>query len=290
MPDGSCRVGIVGWPQEANVLLAAAWTARGIDAELLPPESALEVLGPGDVAVARLDVLRTLDGVEPGLEDLEELRRRGIRVVNRPDALLAAHDKLRTAARLAAAGIPHPHTAHVVSADGDLVRPPVVVKPRFGSWGADVFRCETVAELEQVLDDVRTRSWFRRHGALVQELLPPQGQDLRVVVAAGRVVGAIERVARTGEWRTNVSLGGSRRPTVPPPEACELAVRAVAACGLDLAGVDLFPVGEGHVVLELNGAAEFDGAYDLPGGDVYAAAASALQLLRATGGLQAVSA
>jgi glutathione synthase/RimK-type ligase-like ATP-grasp enzyme len=57
-------------------------------------------------------------------------------------------------------------------------------------------------------------------------------------------------------------------------------VSAVAACRLDLAGVDLHPVGDTHVVLEVNGAMEFNNDYDLAGEDVYDAAAAALNLPR----------
>jgi glutathione synthase/RimK-type ligase-like ATP-grasp enzyme len=96
----------------------------------------------------------------------------------------------------------------------------------------------------------------------VQELMPPQGSDLRIVIAGGAVVGAIERVARKGEWRTNVALGAQRRQVEPPPFACMLALEAAAAAGGDLIGVDLLPDGEGGwVVLELNGAVEFTREY-----------------------------
>jgi RimK family alpha-L-glutamate ligase len=279
MATAGPQIGLVGWPQKANFLLAAAWRERGLAAELLPPSLALERLGPGDVAVTRLDVLPTLDGVQPGLEAIDELAERGVRVVNTRTAVLAAHDKLRTAMVLGHAGIPIPRTVHLVdpAARPDLL-PPLVVKPRFGSWGADVFRCETEAELAELLDEVRTRPWFVAHGALVQELLPPVGHDLRLVVAASRVVGAVERIARHGEWRTNVSLGGTRRATVPSRQACELGIRAAEATGMEFVGIDLFPVHGGYVALELNGAVEFDSLYDLPGSDVYAATAGALSL------------
>ena len=96
------------------------------------------------------------------------------------------------------------------------------------------------------------------------------------------MVGAVERVAAPGEWRTNVSLGGSRRAVEPADEAIRLALAAAAAIDADLVGVDLIPIEGGHLVLELNGAAEFDHAYDLPGSDVYLDAARALALAPST--------
>jgi glutathione synthase/RimK-type ligase-like ATP-grasp enzyme len=130
-----------------------------------------------------------------------------------------------------------------------------VIKPRFGSWGRDVVLCRDVAELRRGLAELSERPWFRTQGALVQELVPPQGQDLRLVVAGGSVVGAVKRIAAEGEWRTNVALGAIREPVAPPPEACALAVAAAGAIEADLVGVDLLPKPDGgYVVLELNGA------------------------------------
>jgi RimK family alpha-L-glutamate ligase len=277
------QVGVVGWPQQASGLLVAAWRELGIAAELLDPTAALAWLEPRDVAVSRLDVLSTLDGVQPGLAKIDELADRGVRVLNGRKPLLAAHDKLRTARLLEREGLPTPRTEHIVEPTTRLsIPPPLVVKPRFGSWGADVFRCDDAADVARVLHEIETRSWFVKHGALVQQLLPPVGYDLRLVVAGSQVVGAAERVARPGEWRTNVSLGGTRRAAVPSERACDLGIRAAAALGMDLVGVDLFPVRGGYVVLELNGAAEFDRSYDLPGADVYEAAADALALQRSS--------
>jgi ribosomal protein S6--L-glutamate ligase len=274
-------VGIVGWQQETNELLVAAWHELGVPATLLVPDDARAALVAGDVAVGRFDVLPTLDGVEPGLDILDELAQRGVRVLNPRRALLDAHDKLRTAELLVRSGVPHPRTAHhLATSDRIELAPPLVVKPRFGSWGVDVFRCETEEEVERVLHEVEDRPWFVRHGALLQELVPPVGFDLRLVVAAGDVVGAAQRVATPGEWRTNVSLGASRHPAEPSPGVVALGIAAAKAIGSDLVGVDLLPMAGGHVVLELNGAVEFDSAYDLPGSSagVFEAAAAALHL------------
>lgn len=259
-----------------NVLLADAFSRLGYRGEVVRPGSPLDA-GPGDVLLNRLDVRRTLDGVEDGLWELTGAARGGALLLNPPQALLAAHDKLTTALMLARSGVPHPATAHVLEPRApESLEPPYVVKPRFGSWGRDVFRCETAPELERLLASLSGRPWFRRQGAIVQQLVGGGGRDLRIVVAGGSVVGAIERVAQPGEWRTNISLGGVRRRTVPPTGARQLAVRATAALGLDLAGVDLIRDDAGeYTVLEVNGAVDFTPEY-AAGGDVFAAAASAL--------------
>src|SRR5438067_6213845 len=264
-------------PTPTNVALAGC-LAPGIESLLLTPAQALVRLEPGDVALGRLDVLHSLDGIEPGAWAVEALERRGCRLLNRRRSILAAHDKRRTAEVLAASGLPHPATRVVRDGDSAEVdlEPPFVVKPPFGSWGEDVVLCPDRAGLEACLEGLHDRPWFRATGAVVQELVPPVGHDLRLVVAGRKVVGAIERHAPPGDWRTNVALGGSRKPTAPPPRACDLAVAAAAALGIDLVGVDLLPTGAGeYTVIELNGAVDFTSEYSLDE-DVYAEAVAAL--------------
>jgi [lysine-biosynthesis-protein LysW]--L-2-aminoadipate ligase len=246
--------------------------------ESMSPTHALEVLQPGDAALGRLDVLPTLDGMDDGLWALGALAARGIVVLNDPPALLVAHDKLLTARMLRRNDLPHPSTVHVSNGrPAPHLDRPVVVKPRFGSWGREVHRCESAEELDAAIDSIRGTSWYRRHGVLVQDLVPPQGYDLRIVVVAGRVVGAAYRVAAEGEWRTNISLGGVRRPVFEPPRAAAaLAVEAVHVAGIALAGVDLLPDGEGGwVIAEMNGAVEFNEEY-APWGDVFGDASAIL--------------
>ena len=256
---------------ETNARLSAT-RCRGIEWSCLTPSEALETLGPGDVALGRLDVLPTLDGVDDGLWSLGELAAAGVRVLNGPSALLAAHDKLLTARLLHGAGLPHPHTRLVTAGEPPPpVDGPVVVKPRFGSWGRDVARCEGAGHLATYLPTLAAEPWFHRHGAIVQELVEPRGFDLRLVVAAGAVVGAIERVAAPGEWRTNVALGARRRSTTPSADAVEIGLAAAEAAGADLIGVDLLPDGDGWTIVELNGAVDFTNEYSL-GRDVFAAA------------------
>jgi len=265
---------------DTNAALVAASEAIGVSADVLSPRDALRKLEPGDVALGRLDVREGLDGIESGSIELERLAAAGVEVLNRPSALVAAHDKLLTARALRLAGLPHPHTSLIAEGlPAQAPELPVVLKPRFGSWGRDVVLCQTRDELDAALERAAFRGWFREHGGLVQELVPPVGWDLRLVVAGGCIVGAARRSAAPGEWRTNVSLGGRSEPAAPPPLARTLAIAAAAAIRADLVGVDLLPTSNGYMVAELNGAVDFRSWYTLGGADVFAEAV--LQLLRA---------
>jgi RimK family alpha-L-glutamate ligase len=264
-------------PTDTNDALAGAG-GSGAAWETLTPGRALAGLRPGDAALGRLDVLPTLDGMDDGLWALGALAARGVVVLNDPSALLGSHDKLLTARLLRRRGLPQPRTQLVREGRPlPVIDREVALKPRFGSWGLEVTRCAVSAELAAAVERVRDTSWFRRHGALIQDLVRPQGHDLRILVAAGRVVGAIYRIAAEGEWRTNVALGGARRPVPEPPrDAAGIAVAAVWATGGSLVGVDLLPDDHGGwTVIEVNGAVEFTREY-APWGDVFADTALAL--------------
>jgi len=245
---------------------------------VITPAQAVARLNPGDTALGRLDVLASLDGVEPGLWALERLAASGVTVLNGRRALVAAHDKLATATALFAARVPHPRTVHVASwLPVPELEPPIVFKPRFGSWGRDVVRCDDEQSIERTLLELEAKPWYEATGAVAQKLVAPRGYDLRLVVAAGSVVGAVRRIAAPGEWRTNVALGARREPVIPPPEACAAALRAAGAVDGALVGVDLLPADLGTwVVLEVNGAVDFTSTYSFHD-DVFAAATAALR-------------
>jgi [lysine-biosynthesis-protein LysW]---L-2-aminoadipate ligase len=260
-----------------NEALVAAAPAWGLDSHLLDPHTALTSLEPGDVALARLDVREGLDGIERGTGELERLAAGGVDVRNPPGSLVVAHDKLLTARALRLAGLPHPHTTLLSpTLPTPVPELPVVLKPRFGSWGRDVERCTTAEELDAAFARLQRKPWFREHGALAQELVEPRGWDMRLIVAGGRVVGAACRIARSGEWRTNAALGAQVEPVEPPPLAVALALAAARAARADLVGVDLLPTPNGgFVVLELNGAVDFRPVY-APMRDVFSETVAAL--------------
>jgi len=269
-----------------NEALLHAFARQGFAPRLVAPDRAARLDPRRWFALARLDVRATLDGIESGFFALRRAEDAGLTLLNQTRHLHACHDKLTTAFRLTEAGVAHPRTALV---DGESALPsftgPVVVKPRFGGGGEDVALCADRPELLRQLRSVGRRAWFARHGALVQPYVESGGRDLHLVVAAGKVVGAVERRALPGEWRTGPAPGGGPvRPVTPSPEATALALAAARAVGGDLVGVEILPTGDGPVVLELNAAVDVDAAYSFGSTDVFDLAArrlSALATLRA---------
>jgi len=106
----------------------------------------------------------------------------------------------------------------------------------------------------------------------VQRAIEHVGYDLRIFVVGGRVIGAIERRAPAGEWRTNVAIGGAATAVDISPELESVALTAAAVVGADYAGVDVLPARDGSAyVLEVNGIPGWQGLQHATGVDVAAA-------------------
>ena len=184
------------------------------------PSRRSSLLQPGAVALGRLDVVDGLDGVEDGLWALGSLAARGVVVLNRAGALLAAHDKLLTAKVLQRAGLPHPRT-RILHPGG-----------HGAGLGGPARRQAALRELGPRRRALRGRDRvpppppLARAPALVPAARSGAAGARAAVRAStfassspeGTAVGAISRVAAPGEWRTNIALGGTR-------------VRGRAACG-----------------------------------------------------------
>lgn len=204
---------------------------------------------------------------------LARLAARGTSVINAPRALEAAIDKYLSAARLAAAGLPVPRCRVAQGFEAaeqarEELGGDCAVKPIFGSRGRGILRVqsrEEVAAVDQAPDTDRLY--------LLQEFVPHSGWDVRVLVV-GRRVFAMRRRAAPGDWRTNVSLGGTPEPFAPPADWVDLAIRAAECLETEVAGIDLLPAADGRVlVLEVNGVPGWRALEATTGADVTGAVA-----------------
>jgi RimK family alpha-L-glutamate ligase len=232
-------------------LVARLGTGRGAAGGLSSESTAIL---DADAVLARIIPDGSLEQIIYRVDVLHWIEQRGVPVMNSPRAIERSVDKFYTTALLQEAGLPIPETV-VCEGTADAMAAmremgDVIVKPIFGSMGHGMVRVsdpDVAFRVMRSLEQVRAVFY-------VQRAVDHGGRDVRVFVVGGRVLGAIERRAPDGEWRTNVSGGGSARPFELPPAWEQLALRAAAAVGADYAGVDLLPSREGAVfVLEVNG-------------------------------------
>jgi RimK family alpha-L-glutamate ligase len=222
-----------------------------------------------DAVLARIIPNGSLEQIIFRVDLLHWLERRGVLVMNRARAIEKSVDKFLTTALLHDAGLPTPTTVVCERAadamDAVTAMRDVVIKPLFGSMGHGLVRVsnpDAAFRVVRALEQIRSVFY-------VQQAIDHDGRDVRAFVVGGRVLGAIERTAPPGDWRTNVSRGGAARPFSLPEEWAELAVRAAAVVGAEYAGVDLLPSRDGDVfVLEVNGIPGWEGLQRATGLDV----------------------
>ena len=247
-------------------LVARLGTARGVDPSL---DAAGTHILDCDAVLARIIPAGSLEQMIYRVDALHWIEKRGVPVMNSARAIERTVDKFYTTALLQEAGLPTPETvvcentteamAAVVSM-GD-----VIVKPIFGSMGHGMVR---VSDPDVAFRVVRTLEQLKVV-FYVQRVVDHGGRDIRVFVVGGRVLGAIERRAPEGQWRTNVLLGGAAHPIELPPSWAQMALQAAAVVGADYAGVDLLPSRDGSVfVLEVNGIPGWQGLKQATGIDV----------------------
>ncbi|WP_299234024.1 RimK family alpha-L-glutamate ligase [Natronomonas sp.] len=257
--------------KETKAILNAV-DALGCDAEWLRSENTVVEITDGavtlepdvDVVVNRLLLSKEEQPAEAlGLATMLDRIRP---VLNAPTAAMTAMHKFASGAALAAAGIPVPDA--VMALSGELLNArrgrfgeEVVYKTAIGTHGGGTWKLDTD-------DPVNPMVGARQ--AFLQELIEHEESrhhDLRVYVVDGRVVGAMNRYAPDGEWRTNVALGGAVEDATDdlPAEVTTMAGRAAEEIGLDYAGVDIVESEAGYHVLEVNPTAGFRGLFDATG-------------------------
>lgn len=206
-----------------------------------------------------------------GMAVLRQFEMMGSFPLNESVAIGRSRDKLRSLQLLSRKGIGLPLTsfAHHVENTKDLIQlvggAPLVVKLLEGTQGKGVVLAETVKAAESVIDA------FRELGAnfLVQAFIKEaNGSDVRCLVVGNKVVAAMERKAKDGEFRSNLHRGGTASITRLTPQERATAIRAAKTMGLNVAGVDLLRSSSGPLVMEVNSSPGLEGIEHSTGKDV----------------------
>lgn len=185
--------------------------------------------------------------------------------------IIHSRDKLRCLQVLSREGLGLPKTVftnysknvkHVVESAGGA---PVVLKLLEGTQGLGVVLAENENAAESVLEAFNGL----KARVIVQEFIKEaKGADIRAFVVDGEVVGAMKRQGKPGEFRSNLHRGGTSRIIELSDEEKDTAIRAAAAVGLGIAGVDLLQSDKGPLVLEVNSSPGLQGIESTTGKDI----------------------
>ncbi|MFZ4059626.1 MAG: 30S ribosomal protein S6--L-glutamate ligase [Bacteroidia bacterium] len=185
-------------------------------------------------------------------------------------ALVRSRDKLRSLQILSRAGLGLPKTvftnfARNVDPILETLGTPVVIKILEGTQGLGVVLAENRNAAKSVIEAFHSL----KVRIIMQEFIAEaKGADIRAFVVDGKVVGAMKRQAKEGEFRSNLHQGGSASVVRLNAEEKETALRAAKAMGLGVAGVDMLQSKRGPLVMEVNSSPGLEGIEKATGKDI----------------------
>lgn len=206
-----------------------------------------------------------------GTAVVRQFEMMGVFTLNESVAIARSRDKLRSLQLLSRKGIGLPVSGFAHSPDDieDLIKmvggAPVVIKLLEGTQGIGV----VLAETHQAAESVIEAFMGLKANILVQEYIKEAGgADIRCFVVGDKVVAAMQRTAKAGEFRSNLHRGGTASLIKITPEERSTAVRAAAVMGLNVAGVDMLRSNHGPVVMEVNSSPGLEGIENATGKDI----------------------
>ena len=229
---------------------------RPDDSSLPPPTQELQILYDGalvddfDLILPRLSIT-TAPFASEVVAHFEAL---GVPLLNKSQQILVARHKFRSLRRLTEHGIPvipsfttgsPEFLENSVSKIGTY---PILMKPFQGTHGRGLMLLDTAISLRS---SVEVMCELHQDYVVQPFIGSSSGRDIRIIVVGGQAVAAMQRTAQVGEYRANFHRGGQGQLISISDQLRDLAIRATAAIGLEVAGVDL---------LETNGTLE-DTAY-----------------------------
>lgn len=210
-----------------------------------------ELLPRFDAVIPRIGASNTFYGTAV----LRQFETMGMYSLNESLAIARSRDKFRSLQLLVRKGLPIPPTGFAQSPDStdDLIRmvggAPLVIKLLEGTQGKGVVLAESHQSAVSIINAFKEM----HANILIQEFIEEsRGTDIRCFVIGDKVVAAVKRQAKPGEFRANVHQGGQANKVKLSPTERALATHAAKAMGLKVAGVDLIRSNRGPLVLEIN--------------------------------------
>ena len=246
--------------------------ARGHQVEVIDPTLCYMNINHNALSIHyRGAALEGIDAVIPrigasitfyGNAVLRQFEMMGVYCLNTADAISRARDKLNSMQLMAREGIGLPVTGFADKPGDipDLIEmvggAPLVIKLLEGTQGIGVVLAETRTAAESVIEAFMGLN----ANILVQQYISEaKGADIRCFVVGNKVVAAMKRQAKAGEFRSNLHRGGTATAVKLSSAERKTALQAAKCMGLAVAGVDILQSKEGPVVMEVNSSPGLEG-------------------------------
>lgn len=266
------QIGVLSRNQEfwATSEITRALREKGVEPVYVKtPEVHLTLEGAKVDAIYEKKSLSLIDVVIPrigrsltqlGVMLLKHFELMGIPSTLSKEGLLTARNKYLALQALYAAHVKIPESVLIASRNKneeptEYLSPPLVMKLLSGTQGIGVMLVRDVKEAGPIIDTLSELDQM----ICLQKFLPNPGEDIRVFIVGGEIVGAMKRKAAAHEWRSNIHMGGHGIPHKPTQVEAETAVKAAQAVGVEIAGVDLISVKNEPYVIEVNASPGFRG-------------------------------
>ena len=284
VPEGGLRIGLLASNPElySNQRLMEAGEERGHEMVFLNIQHCymkLDAVNP-EIRHRGGNILHDLDVVIPRIKPamtfygcalIRQFESLGIYCLNSAAAIQQSRDKLFSSQLFTKNNLHIPITGFAKSPldTSDLISmvngAPLIIKLLEGTQGKGVVMAETAQAAESVINAFKSL----QANILVQEFIKEaNGKDIRCFVIDGKVVSSIERSAKKGEFRANIHQGGTASVVKVTHEEKKLAVKAVKALNLQVAGVDIIRSNKGPLLLEVNSSPGREGIECATGKDI----------------------
>ena len=254
--------------------------SKNIDLSILTPEQFELVVTRSDRNSILVDDQTTLlpDFILPrigsstsfyALSVIRQLEHCGVYSCNSANAIQNVKDKLLMHQILAYSKLQTPKTMLAkfpvdISVVKREIGIPLIIKNVTGTQGRGVYLCESEEKFSDIMELIYANN--NNANIIIQEFIETSyGKDLRVFVIGGKVVGCIQRIAKSG-FKANFSIGADVQPFELTPEAEWIATEAARLLNLDVAGVDLLFGEDGkYLICEANSSPQFHGLENVVG-------------------------
>lgn len=197
-----------------------------------------------------------------GEKVIRHFEKMGVKTLTSSIGLIMSRDKFKCMQTIVEHGVTVPTTYF----SDDLHEAEQIVKQKLGypfilkliegTQGVGVFLIND-EETAQRYFDLYSDS---RHKVILQKFISESfGRDIRIIVIGQKIVAAMERIAPSNEFRSNIHRGGRGKTVELTEEEKGIALTTMKALNLHIAGIDIIRSKSGPQLLEVNSSPGLEG-------------------------------